>query len=210
MIEYWRDYHTRLIEALLDHLQLVTISIVVALVIAMVVILTCLNNQKWLSSLTYFFSALYSIPSYAFFALLIPLSGLGTTTAVIVLSLYSEYILLRTFSTGIKQINPMIIESARGMGMTDHQVFFRIQLPLASKSIFSGIRLALTSIIGIATIAATINAGGLGTILFDGLRTQSIVKIVWGSLLTIFLCICSNVILYLIEKFTLRNLELED
>ncbi|WP_035051150.1 ABC transporter permease [Carnobacterium pleistocenium] len=210
MIDYWINYHTRLIEALLIHVQLVTVSLMAALLIAMVVIFTCLNKGKWLSGLIYFFSALYSIPSYAFFALLIPLSGLGRNTAIIVLILYSEYILLRTFSTGIKQIDPLIIESAKGMGMTDRQVFFRIQLPLASKSIFSGIRLALTSIIGIATIAATINAGGLGTVLFDGLRTQSIVKIVWGSLLTIFLCVCSNGVLRLIEKFTLRNLELGD
>lgn len=210
MIDYWSYYHTRLIEATLMHLQLVTISLIAALIIAMLVIFTCINKDKWLSCLIYFFSALYSVPSYAFFALLIPLSGLGTTTAIIVLTLYSEYILLRTFSTGIKQIDPLIVESARGMGMTDRQVFFRIQLPLASKSIFSGIRLALTSIIGIATIAATINAGGLGTILFDGLRTQSMETIIWGSLLTIFLCVFSNVILRLIEKIVLRNVELED
>lgn len=210
MIDYWSYYHTRLIEATLMHLQLVTISLIAALIIAMLVIFTCINKDKWLSCLIYFFSALYSVPSYAFFALLIPLSGLGTTTAIIVVTLYSEYILLRTFSTGIKQIDPLIVESARGMGMTDRQVFFRIQLPLASKSIFSGIRLALTSIIGIATIAATINAGGLGTILFDGLRTQSMETIIWGSLLTIFLCVFSNVILRLIEKIVLRNVELED
>lgn len=210
MIDYWSYYHTRLIDATLVHLQLVTISLIAALVIAMLVIFTCINKDKWLSGLIYFFSALYSVPSYAFFALLIPLSGLGTTTAIIVLTLYSEYILLRTFSTGIKQIDPLIVESARGMGMTDRQVFFRIQLPLASKSIFSGIRLALTSVIGIATIAATINAGGLGTILFDGLRTQSMETIIWGSLLTIFLCVFSNVVLRLIEKMVLRNVELED
>lgn len=210
MIDHWSYYHTRLIDAALMHLQLVTISLVAALIIAMLVIFTCINKDKWLRGLIYFFSTLYSVPSYAFFALLIPLTGLGTTTAIIVLTLYSEYVLLRTFSTGIRQIDPLIIESARGMGMTDRQVFFKIQLPLSSKSIFSGIRLALTSIIGIATIAATINAGGLGTILFDGLRTQSIETIIWGAVLTIILCIFSNVVLRLIEKITLRNLELGD
>ena len=210
MIDYWSYYHTRLIDAALMHLQLVTISLVAALFIAMLVIFTCINKDKWLNALIYFFSALYSVPSYAFFALLIPLTGLGTNTAIIVLTLYSEYVLLRTFSIGIRQIDPLIIESARGMGMTDRQVFFKIQLTLSSKSIFSGIRLALTSIIGIATIAATINAGGLGTILFDGLRTQSIETIIWGAVLTIILCIFSNVVLRLIEKITLKNLELGD
>lgn len=167
-----------------------------------------LFNTNWLKQITYFFSVLYSVPSYAFFALLIPLSGLGFTTAVVVLTLYSEYILLRNFLTGI-QVNPQIIEAAIGMGMTERQVFFNIQLPLSSRAIFSGIRLALTSIIGIATIAATINAGGLGVILFDGLRTQSLVKIAWGTLLIILLCLMANGLIQLLERVCLRKLYLE-
>jgi osmoprotectant transport system permease protein len=210
MIEYWNDYHTRLIEAMLTHLQLVTISLLIALAIAIGLIFLFVNRPNELKSLTYFFSALYAVPSYAFFALLIPISGLGTTTAIIVLSLYSEYILLRTFSTGIKQIDSTIVGSAVAMGMTTQQVFIKIQLPLAAKSIFSGIRLALTAIIGIATIAATINAGGLGTVLFDGLRTQSLIKISWGTLLTLILCICCNFALQVIEKFCLKIWGLEE
>ena len=123
----------------------------------------------------------------------------------IVLVLYSKYVLLRTFITGIKEIDPMIIEAALAMGMTNKELFFNVQLPLAAKSIFSGLRLALTSIIGIATIAATINAGGLGTIIFDGLRTQSLIKMLWGTLLTIFLTLLSNLILKLIEKLNVRQ-----
>jgi osmoprotectant transport system permease protein len=210
MINYWNDYHTRLIEAMFTHLQLVTISLLIALAIAIGLIFLFVNRPNELKSLTYFFSALYAVPSYAFFALLIPISGLGTTTAIIVLTLYSEYILLRTFSTGIKQIDSMIVESAVAMGMTNQQVFIKIQLPLAAKSIFSGIRLALTAIIGIATIAATINAGGLGTVLFDGLRTQSLIKISWGTLLTLILCICCNFALQVIEKFCLKIWGLEE
>ena len=102
----------------------------------------------------------------------------------------------------------MIIEAALAMGMTNKELFFNVQLLLAAQSIFSGLRLALTSIIGIATIAATINAGGLGTIIFDGLRTQSLVKMLWGTLLTIFLTLLSNLILKLIEKLSLRQLKI--
>ncbi|MBZ6528155.1 ABC transporter permease [Aerococcaceae bacterium DSM 111021] len=209
MIDYLVRYSDRLIDATLTHLQLVTVSLLIAIVIAGLIIYTLINNQVWLKRVTYFFSALYSVPSYALFALLIPLTGLGADTAMIVLTLYCEYILLRTFSTGINEINPMIIESAIGMGMTDKELFFRIQLPLASKAIFSGIRLAMTSSIGIATIGATINAGGLGTILFSGLRTQDMVQILWGMILTVFLCIACNFILKQIEKLALRNFELE-
>ena len=102
----------------------------------------------------------------------------------------------------------MIIEAALAMGMTNKELFFNVQLLLAAQSIFSGLRLPLTSIIGIATIAATINAGGLGTIIFDGLRTQSLVKMLWGTLLTISLALLSNLILKLIEKLSLRQLKI--
>ena len=209
MIDYLVRYSDRLIDATVTHLQLVTISLLIAIAIAGVIIYTLIHNQRWLKRLTYFFSALYSVPSYALFALLIPVTGLGADTAMVVLTLYCEYILLRTFSTGIQEIDPMIVEAAIGMGMTDKELFFRIYLPLSSKAIFSGIRLAMTSSIGIATIGATINAGGLGTILFSGLRTQDMVQILWGMILTVLLCIACNFILIQIEKFALRNYELE-
>lgn len=210
MITYWLDYHERLTSALWQHLRLVSISLAIAFALAIGIVALFSTKTKWLTSFIYFFSALYAVPSYAFFALLIPLTGLGTTTAVIVLTLYSEYILLRTFTTGIQQIDPTIIEAAQGMGMTPQQIFRKIQLPLATKSIFSGIRLALTSIIGIATIAATINAGGIGTILFDGLRTQSLVKLLWGTLLAVFLCLASSFIFKMIEKIIVKKLGLEE
>lgn len=208
MIEYWNSSSQRLIAAFFDHMELVYIALAIAFVIAILIVFFFIQKERWLSRLVYFFSALYSIPSFALFALLIPLTGLGSTSAIIVLVLYSEYVLLRTFITGIKEIDPMIIESAIAMGMTEKELFFRIQLPLAAKSIFSGVRLALTSIIGIATIAATINAGGLGTIIFDGLRRQSLVVMLWGTILTVVLTLLSNLLLQIIEKIMLRNLEL--
>lgn len=210
MIAYWSAFHDRLLLALFQHVTLVLTALLLALVIALALIFILVHNQKWFAPVLYFFSALYAIPSYAFFALLIPLTGLGATTAVLVLSLYSEYILLRSFATGIQQIDPNLAEAARGMGMTPQQIFYKIQLPLAIKSFFSGLHLALTALIGIATIAATINAGGLGTLLFDGLRTQSAVKIIWGGLLTVVLCMVSSFILKIIERITIKKLALEE
>ncbi|MTD40060.1 ABC transporter permease subunit [Erwinia sp. CPCC 100877] len=210
MIDYWIIYHERLFIAFIEHLKLVLISLIISIFVTIIIILIVGNKNKILQGFIYFFSTLYAIPSYAFFALLIPFLGLGTSTAVIVLSLYSIYILLRTFSTGIKEIDPFLIETAVGMGMTGNQVFYKIQLPLATKSIFSGIKLATTSIISIATIAATINAGGLGSILFDGLRTQSLIKLAWGSLLAVLLCVILSFFLSLVEKLTLKKLGLEE
>ena len=196
MIEYWKiNWSTMLID-LQQHAVMVLASLGIALVIAGAMILLLMHRKNWLNGLTYFFSLLYSVPS---FALLLPISGLGMRTAIIVLTIYCEYVLLRTFITGIQEIDPALIEVAKGMGMTRKQVFFKVQLPLATPAIFSGLQVALASTMGIATIAATINAGGLGQLLFEGLQSQQVVPILWGTLLTVVLTLLCAGILKLIE-----------
>lgn len=199
MIEYWETNWPTMIIDLQQHAVMVLVSLGIALVVAGVIILLLMNRRNWLNGLTYFFSLLYSVPSFAFFALLLPISGLGMRTAIIVLTVYCEYVLLRTFITGIQEIDPALIEVAKGMGMTRRQVFFKVQLPLATPAIFSGLQVALASTMGIATIAATINAGGLGQLLFEGLQSQQVVPILWGTLLTVVLTLLCAGILKLIE-----------
>ena len=199
MIEYWKiNWSTMLID-LQQHAVMVLASLGIALVIAGAMILLLMHRKNWLNGLTYFFSLLYSVPSFAFFALLLPISGLGMRTAIIVLTIYCEYVLLRTFITGIQEIDPALIGVAKGMGRTRKQVFFKVQLPLATPAIFSGLQVALASTMGIATIAATINAGGLGQLLFEGLQSQQVVPILWGTLLTVVLTLLCAGILKLIE-----------
>ena len=152
------------------------------------------------------FSVIYSIPSLALFALLIPVTGLGKTSAIIVLVLYNQYLLLRNFLTGLREVDPAIVEAARGIGMSDWQVLTKVQVPLAKSALFAGIRLAVISTIGIGTIASAINAGGLGDLLFDGLRTMNTVKILWGSLLTAGLAILLNGLLKMAERKTEESL----
>nr|WP_303094147.1 ABC transporter permease [Limosilactobacillus mucosae] len=195
MIEYWNENWSVMIVDLQQHAVMVLASLGIALVIAAVMVLLFMRWRNWLNGLVYFFSLLYSVPSFAFFALLLPISGLGMRTAIIVLTIYCEYILLRTFITGIQEIDPAMIEVARGMGMTDRQVFFKVQLPLAMPAVFSGLQVALASTMGIATIAATINAGGLGQLLFEGLQSQQVVPLLWGTLLTLILTlVCAAII----------------
>lgn len=146
------------------------------------------------------FSVLYSVPSLALFALLIPVTGLGKTTAEIVLIAYNQYLLLRNFISGLYQVDPAVIEAAEGMGMRRLQVLWKVRLPLSKKAFFTGIQLAVVSTIGIATIAAMINAGGLGTILFDGLRTLNIYKIIAGSVLSAGLALVINGVFKAVEK----------
>ncbi|MBB1079301.1 ABC transporter permease [Limosilactobacillus sp. STM2_1] len=195
MIEYWNENWSVMLSDAQQHAVMVLSSLGIALILAIVIVLLFLQRRNWLNSLVYFFSLLYSIPSFAFFALLLPVSGLGMRTAIIVLTIYSEYILLRSFITGIREVNPQLVEVAAGMGMTRSQIFRQVQLPLALPAIFSGIQVALASTMAMATIAATISAGGLGQLLFEGLQGQQVVPILWGTILTVTLTlVCAGII----------------
>ena len=199
MIEYWNENWTTMITDSQQHALMVLSSLGIALVLALAITLLFLRRRNWLNGLVYFFSLLYSIPSFAFFALLLPLSGLGMRTAIIVLTIYAEYVLLRSFITALQEIDPQLIEVATGMGMTRQQVFYKVQLPLALPAIFSGLQVALASTMAMATIAATINAGGLGQLLFEGLQGQQLAPILWGTLLTMALTLVCAGVLRLLE-----------
>ena len=199
MIEYWQTNWPIMVEDLQQHAVIVLSSLAIALVVAILIILLFIHRRHWLDGLVYFFSLLYSVPSFAFFALLLPVSGLGMRTAIIVLTVYSEYVLLRSFITGIREVDPTLVEVAQGMGMSAGQTFWRVQFPLALPAIFSGIQVTLASTMAMATIAATINAGGLGQLLFEGLQSQQIAPILWGTILTMVLTLVCAGILRLLE-----------
>lgn len=185
---------------LLQHIELVLITLVISLAIAVVLTILSMRFPKLGNVLNQIFAMIYSIPSLALFSLMIPVTGLGTTTAVIVLTAYNQYLLLRNFLTGLHEVDPAVVEAAKGIGMTDMQVLWKVQVPLAKASLFAGIRLAVVSTIGIGTIASAINAGGLGDLLFDGLRTMNAVKILWGSLLSAALALGMNGIMKAVEN----------
>ena len=200
MIEYALKYPEKLYGALGQHLMLVAVTLVLSLILAAALTVCAMYFKTVSNGLIHLFSVICSIPSLAMFAMLIPVTGLGTKTALIVLTLYNQYLLLRNFTAGLNGVDSSVIEAAAGMGMTTMQILLKIRLPLAKRSVFTGIRLAIVSTTGIATIAATINAGGLGTILFDGLRTLNVVKILWGTVLSAGLAIVLNAGLERVER----------
>ena len=200
MIEYAINYWDKLGKALLQHLEIVVITLIISLLLASIMTILAMYSKVLTKILIYAFSVIYSIPSLALFAMLIPITGLGKVTAITVLVVYNQYLLLRNFTAGLNEVEPDVIEAATGMGMTNLQVLFKIRLPLSKKALFTGVRLAVISTIGIATIAAFINAGGLGSILFDGLRTMNVYEIIWGSILAAGLAIGVNAVLSKIEQ----------
>lgn len=204
MLNYFIKYNDRLLGALLEHLKIVGITIILSIILS-ILISSVVMKSRILSQITVsILGMLYSIPSLAFFVLLIPFFGLGEQTAIVVLVVYNQFILVRNILAGFDNVDKAIVEAAKGMGMSTWQSFIKIRLPLASPVIIAGIRIAIVSTIGIATIASTINAGGLGTILFDGLRTHNTDKLLWGTILASLLAITANALLSLVEKKSTR------
>ncbi len=206
MFEFLIKYPHKLYEPMLEHLEITAITLLISILLASL-LSAFIMRSKFLSQATVgFFSVMYSIPSLALFALLIPVFGLGKDTAIFVLVLYNQFLLIRNILAGFRAINPHVLEAAKGMGMNETQLFFKIRLPLAMPEILAGIRIAIVSTIGIATIAATINAGGLGVLLFDGLRTGNTVKILWGAILSSILVIAANQLLAFLAKRLKKNI----
>lgn len=201
MISYAINNYDKMLDATLEHLIMVGLAMLLACMVTGVLVYVCYRSVWRKTFVMYLASIFYAIPSFAMFALLIPITGLGKTTAIIALVLYAQYILVRNCFTGLQEVDEAMVNAAYAMGMTDKQVLLKIQIPLAFPSFISGLRIAVTSSIGIASIAATINAGGLGVLIFDGLRKSNVGIILWGIILTGVLCLLANIILKQIEIY---------
>lgn len=202
MIEYLMKHPDKILEPFLEHVMMVGITMVLSVCVAAalsVLLMRFRHLNQWLIGL---FSMIYCIPSLALFAILIPFMGLGMKTAVFVLVLYNQFYLVRSIDTGFREIDKKVLEAAKGIGMTAFQRFLWVQLPLALPTILSGIRLAAISTVSIATIAATISAGGLGSLLFEGLRIRNYVKIGWGVLLSVGLNLILDMLLIRLQRLS--------
>jgi osmoprotectant transport system permease protein len=149
---------------------------------------------------------IYTIPSLALFALLVPWLGLGFTTALVALAAYAQMILVRNIAAGIAGIPPSVLEAARGMGMDSWQIFWRVERPLAMPVALGGLRIAAVSIIGIANVAAWIDAGGLGTLVLGGIQADYPSKAVAGALVSAALALTVDFLLRRVESRFRRHL----
>lgn len=206
MLNYLIKNYEAMAKLFVEHLYIVSITLVLSLLIAIPLSILIFRSKLLSNFLLAVFGAIYSIPSLALFALLVPLLGIGKKPAIFVLVVYNQYILVRNVLAGFNSIDPAIIEAAKGMGLSKSQLFFKIQLPLALPIILGGVRISAVVTIGIATIAAVINAGGLGVILFDGLRMNYLPKILWGTIMSAGLAFLANeIILYFERRASLKS-----
>ena len=191
--------------ALGQHVTIVLTALVIAFAIALPVGIVAARNARIYTIAITVAGFLYTIPTLAFLALLIPLVGLGRTNAIIAMVAFSLVVLIRNVATGIRGVAPDVIDAARGMGMSARQVLLRVELPLASPVIVAGLRVAAVTVISVTVVAAYVNAGGLGTLIFNGIAGDHAPKIWSGALTACALAIAVDGLLALAERHLLRS-----
>ena len=183
-----------------EHLLISLIAILIAVVIGGLAGILISEFRKAAKPTLGVINFLYTIPSISMLGFLIPFSGVGNATAVIALTVYALLPMVRNTHTGITNLDPAVLEAAKGMGSTRMQILFKIKLPLAMPVIMSGIRSMVTMTIALAGIASFIGAGGLGVAIYRGITTNNAAMTIAGSLLIALLALFMDFILGIAEK----------
>jgi osmoprotectant transport system permease protein len=201
--QFITSHRVEVLAATREHLILVLISMAIAAAIGVPLGMTIVGRPRLRAAALAIASVFQTIPSLALFGFLIPLpfvGGIGAHTAIVALVLYALLPILRNTYVGLTSVDPAILEAAEGMGMTEQQILFRVRLPLASSVIMAGIRTAAVITIGVATIAAAIGAGGLGTFIFRGVAMVSDAVILAGAIPAAILALLADFLLGLLER----------
>jgi osmoprotectant transport system permease protein len=189
----------------LKHLSLVGITMLISIIIAIPVGILVARNRRLYFPVISVSGLLYTIPSIAAFALLIPITGLTPATAIIPLVLYNELVLIRNTAAGINGIDPLLIEVGRAMGMKSRQVLFRVTLPLALPVIVAGIRIATVTTVGIAALATLVGQSTLGDLIFQNIASGDMDAVVAGAILTALLAITADLLLLALQVWLNRG-----
>jgi osmoprotectant transport system permease protein len=203
IVEFFVRHQREILQATLEHIWLVAMSMLLAVAIG-VPLGIIVTRQPWLSKpILGGANIAETIPSLALFGFLLPVPWLGERAdrlVIVALTLYALLPIIRNTSTGIENINAAVRQAARGMGMTDNQILWQVELRLAMPTILAGVRVAMVLTIGIATIAAAVGAGGLGEFIFRGLAMVNNQLILAGAIPAAALALLADFILSLLEQ----------
>jgi osmoprotectant transport system permease protein len=200
----WLPDHVGLIvERLAQHLELTILPLILGIVISLVLAIWAVRQRRVYPPITAITGLLYTIPSLAAFALILPITGLTLITALIPLTTYTLLILFRSFASGFTSVPAEILEAAEGMGYTRRQRLFRVELPLAVPLMIAGIRLASVTTIGLATVASVLGGdtfGGLGQLITEGIQTFFPTKYLLGAILSVLLAFAADFLFVRFER----------
>jgi osmoprotectant transport system permease protein len=191
----WVVEHLDLIGSLLlDHVILTALAVGIGLAISFPLAVLAHRNRRLFPPITWVAGILYTIPSLALFALLVPFTGLTKVTAEIGLVSYTLLILIRNTVVGLEGVPADTKEAARGMGYTDRQMLWRVELPLALPAVVAGVRIATVTTIGLVTVTAVITEGGFGQLILEAIQRGQLnfTKAVVGSGLSLALAIAAD------------------
>ncbi len=190
---------------LLNHIAIVAWSMLFALLIAFPLALIVVRYERLYLPVISIAGVLYTIPSIALLALLVPTIGLNQTTVIIALVVYAQIVLIRNFVAAIRAVDPALLEVGRAMGMNETQLLWRVTLPLALPVIFAGLRVATVTSIGIATIAPVVSVPDLGSLIFEGFEPFYPAQILAGALLSTLLAIIADLLLLSVQRALSRG-----
>lgn len=195
--------HGEILRSTLEHLHLTGVSVMLAIIVGVPLGVLLTRNRRLAQWVLGGISIVQTIPSLALLGFLLPLpliGGIGAKPAIVALFLYSLLAIVRNTYTGIDQVDGAIKEAGRGMGMTDRQILFMVELPLSLPTIMAGIRISTVVCVGIATLCAAIGAGGLGQFIFRGIAMVNNAMILAGALPAAILAIVLDLIFAWLER----------
>lgn len=198
-----RYYSSRagdLTDALVQHVEIVVASVLLGLAVAVPLALLARRYRRLEGLIVGTTTAIYTIPSLALYSLLVPITGLGVTTVVIGLGLYSLTILVRNILEGLRAVPAEVRESALGMGYAARRMLWRVEVPLALPTIMAGLRVATVSAVALTTVGSILDYGGLGDLLVEGTRTDFKVQVLATSVLCVLLAITLDLVLVGLQR----------
>jgi osmoprotectant transport system permease protein len=198
LFDHWRE----VLDLTREHIVLCGLAILLALVFAIPLGILISAFPRLRFTTIAILGAIYTIPSLAFLAFLIPSLGLGRQPAIVVLAAYAQLALVRNMQIGLTGVDQNVMEAASGVGMTPWQSLTRVRLPLALPVLIAGLRIATVSTISLATVTAWISAGGLGTLLFEGITFNRPSMILAGTVAITALALSADLLLRLVERMT--------
>ena len=190
---------------LLEHIQISAVAIVIAMAIGLTVGILISEYRGSSKVVMGIINFIYTIPSISLLGFLIPLSGVGDTTAIIALTVYALLPMVRNTYTGLTNVDPLLLEAAEGMGSTRLQILTKVKLPLAMPVIVSGIRNMAVMTIALSGISSFIGAGGLGVAIYRGITTNNMALTFVGSLFIAILAVTVDFLIGQLEKLSWRH-----
>ncbi len=198
--DYLVDQRAAIGAAVVEHLQLTLLTVALGLAVASLLAAAALRVPRLRPTISASTAALYTIPSVAFFGLLVPSTGLTRTTALIPLVAYTLVVLVSAILDGFDQVPPAVEEAAEAIGLSPLRRVVSVRIPLALPVILTGVRLASVTTVGLVTLAAIVGQGGLGRLILDGLRRAFWTPLTVGAVLSIVLALTLDAAFVLLER----------